>query len=186
MPTSVPDTFPRMKLQGLLRSERDLAAENSKFLSVNGVEVHYIAEHPPIVASQPPQQRIGIHCYHGFGAGLYSWSFVQRLLAQRLQAIVTSHDTPGFGLTSRSAHATYIPCVQGLVCRTFLRLSMNALSPAVRNVVGDPDLTASCRAPGACPSSTTRSPGAGTRARRCCRGSWKPAPGQAPRLPSAC
>jgi pimeloyl-ACP methyl ester carboxylesterase len=42
-----------------------------------------------------------LHCYHGFGSNTWSWSLVQKPLADRLQALVTSHDMPGFGLTQR-------------------------------------------------------------------------------------
>ncbi|KAK9861284.1 hypothetical protein WJX84_008523 [Apatococcus fuscideae] len=45
-----------------------------------------------------------IHCYHGFGANTFSWSFVEQKLAEDCQARVTSHDMPGFGLTERSSN----------------------------------------------------------------------------------
>ena len=100
--------------QTLQRSERELAAPNSRFLLVEGCEVHYKVERPlprrppraPAAAAAdplPPQQQPlrAVHCLHGFGASAYSWSFVQRELAGDLGATVTAHDMPGFGLTQR-------------------------------------------------------------------------------------
>lgn len=46
-----------------------------------------------------------------FGANLYSYAPVQRLLAEALQGIVTSHDAPGFGLTER-----WVRCQVSAVC----------------------------------------------------------------------
>mmetsp|Transcript_4384 Transcript_4384/g.12656 ORF Transcript_4384/g.12656 Transcript_4384/m.12656 type:complete len:464 (+) Transcript_4384:335-1726(+) len=43
----------------------------------------------------------GAHCYHGFGANSWSWSFVQAKLANALGVTVTAHDMPAFGLTER-------------------------------------------------------------------------------------
>ena len=42
-------------------------------------------------------------------ANTYSWAAVQPLLAERLNAVVVSHDMPGFGLTQRSATSTMSP-----------------------------------------------------------------------------
>lgn len=55
-------------------------------------------------AAAPP---LGMALYHGFGANTFSWSFVQRRLAQRLGAVVTAHDQPGFGLTQRCADHSF-------------------------------------------------------------------------------
>ncbi|KAL4422443.1 hypothetical protein ABPG75_008640 [Micractinium tetrahymenae] len=48
-----------------------------------------------------------VHCLHGFGASCYSWSFVQQELADALQASVTAHDMPGFGLSQRPRSPKY-------------------------------------------------------------------------------
>lgn len=129
-----------LSLQALHRTERELAALDSKFLPLDGVELHYKARSPRSAwAVQPPPAPAtpepgygsggnrgavagrhergggggsgsvgpaalrGVHCLHGFGASAYSWSFVQDELAQRLGAVVTAHDMPGFGLTQRRA-----------------------------------------------------------------------------------
>eukprot|EP00877_Chromochloris_zofingiensis_P009778 jgi/Chrzof1/5053/Cz15g10010.t1 len=53
-------------------------------------------------ASQPqPPVVPALHCYHGFGSNTWSWSLVQQSIANRLSALVTAHDMPGFGLTQR-------------------------------------------------------------------------------------
>jgi hypothetical protein len=40
-------------------------------------------------------------CTHSFGANLYSYARVQRMMADRLGGVVTAHDAPGFGLTGK-------------------------------------------------------------------------------------
>eukprot|EP00877_Chromochloris_zofingiensis_P009775 jgi/Chrzof1/5050/Cz15g09260.t1 len=53
-------------------------------------------------ATQPkPAVVRALHCYHGFGSNTWSWSLVQQSIANRLSALVTAHDMPGFGLTQR-------------------------------------------------------------------------------------
>jgi pimeloyl-ACP methyl ester carboxylesterase len=105
------------------RSERELAAADSRFFQLGGIQLHYKRRSPAYSALTPPprppldptsnggsaaaaQQRPGspaalVHCLHGFGASAYSWSFVQQGLADALHAVVTAHDMPGFGLTQR-------------------------------------------------------------------------------------
>jgi pimeloyl-ACP methyl ester carboxylesterase len=98
------------------RSEKDLASSDSLFLKVNGVSLHYKKflggtgggekenSSPSTtttgLATKPPVN-VAIHCLHGFGASLYSWSMVQTKLATACRALVTSHDMPGFGLSQR-------------------------------------------------------------------------------------
>lgn len=77
-----------------LVSARELADKDSKFAEVEGVSVHYKVH-------SPPSPRAALHCYHGFGANTGSWAPVQAQMADVLGALVTSHDMPGFGLTSR-------------------------------------------------------------------------------------
>jgi pimeloyl-ACP methyl ester carboxylesterase len=60
--------------------------------------VHVKVKAPSAAASQPSA---ALHCYHGFGSNTWSWSLVQQTLADRLNALVTAHDMPGFGLTER-------------------------------------------------------------------------------------
>ncbi|KAF5841299.1 Alpha/Beta hydrolase protein [Dunaliella salina] len=52
-------------------------------------------------SSSASAKLLALHCYHGFGANLYSWAPCQKLMADTLQGLVTSHDMPGFGLTER-------------------------------------------------------------------------------------
>ena len=90
-------SFPR---QARLVSEADLAGPDSRFRTLDGVTVHYKVARPKGGGQLP---ELGIAMYHGFGANTFSWSFVDQLLAQRLGALVTAHDMPGFGLTQRCA-----------------------------------------------------------------------------------
>jgi hypothetical protein len=90
-------SFPR---QARLVSEADLAGPDSRFRTLDGVTVHYKVARPKGGGQLPG---LGIAMYHGFGANTFSWSFVDRLLAARLGALVTAHDMPGFGLTQRCA-----------------------------------------------------------------------------------
>ena len=78
-------------------SEAELADEDSRFKVLDEVAVHYKVANG--AAGSAPE--LGVAMYHGFGANTFSWSFVDRLLADSLQALVTSHDMPGFGLTQR-------------------------------------------------------------------------------------
>lgn len=82
-------------MKARLVDARDLADQDSKFTELDGVSVHYKVHScggPPAAA---------VHCYHGFGANTGSWDPVQQQMADRLQAVVSSHDMPGFGLTGR-------------------------------------------------------------------------------------
>lgn len=115
------------------RTERELAAADSRFFALDGIQLHYKRCTPaaprvppgsgdkgsddkgnggggggvasPGVQSSPPAAVV--HCLHGFGASLYSWSFVQQELANALRAVVTAHDMPGFGLTQRPRGRQY-------------------------------------------------------------------------------
>ncbi|CAD7704677.1 unnamed protein product [Ostreobium quekettii] len=79
------------------QSEEELADSEGLFGNFEGLRVHYKCK----IGSNSPT--LGMHLYHGFGANLYSWGPVHARLAQSLNACVTAHDTPGFGLTSRPA-----------------------------------------------------------------------------------
>ena len=102
--------------QAIQRTERELAAADSHFLSHQGVALHYkrrsataatrasaaaAGSSPPQLPQQPPRPVVAIHALHGFGASVYSWSMVHWQLAQAVQGLVTSHDMPGFGLSER-------------------------------------------------------------------------------------
>lgn len=80
-------------------AEQELKDSDSMFRDVLGTAVHYKLSQA-IDAAKP----IALHCYHGFGANTFSWSYVYKSLAQKLHAQVTKHDMPGFGLTQRPAH----------------------------------------------------------------------------------
>ncbi len=78
-------------------SEAELADPDSRFKVLDGVAVHYKVANG--AAGSAP--KLAVAMYHGFGANTFSWSFVDKLMADSLQAFVTSHDMPGFGLTQR-------------------------------------------------------------------------------------
>lgn len=84
-------------LQGIQRSERQLAGADSHFFPIGGIDLHYkqrlpLKGRPAGAAGGAP---LALHCLHGFGASAYSWSFVQQELADALGAVVTAHDMPG-------------------------------------------------------------------------------------------
>lgn len=74
---------------------RELGEKDSKFAGVEGVSVHYKVHTPSAFP------KAAIHCYHGFGANTGSWAPVQAKMSGEVDALVTSHDMPGFGLTGR-------------------------------------------------------------------------------------
>ena len=83
-------------LQGHLLAEQELKDHDSVFRELRGTAVHYkLAQ--GIDSALP----VAIHCYHGFGANTFSWSYVYKALSEQLHAQVTKHDMPGFGLTQR-------------------------------------------------------------------------------------
>ena len=93
-------------LQALQVTEAELADGDSKFRELDGLMVHYKAAAPPgSRAKASGGTPCGLAMYHGFGANTFSWSFVDRRLAEELGATVVSHDMPGFGLTQRSVHS---------------------------------------------------------------------------------
>lgn len=94
-----------------LLEESDLGGAHSKFRQLMGLKVHYTTETAASdrqTDSQTERQTAStaavsaVHCYHGFGANSWSWSFTQRKLANKLGVTVTAHDMPGFGLTHRT------------------------------------------------------------------------------------
>ena len=100
-------------LQALQVTEAELADGDSKFRELDGLTVHYKAAAPPGGAAKAAGGApCGLAMYHGFGANTFSWSFVDRRLAEELGATVVSHDMPGFGLTQRSVPniAQLLPC----------------------------------------------------------------------------
>lgn len=79
-----------------------------------GSEEAWLANNPqsplPTVPQQTYQQQQQgeeegaipvLHCYHGFGANLFSYEPVMQRLAAAVGGVVSAHDCPGFGLTER-------------------------------------------------------------------------------------
>lgn len=86
-------------IQDHLLAEQELKDHDSVFRDLCGTAVHYkLAQ--AINRAHP----VALHCYHGFGANTFSWSYVYKCLAKQLCAQVTKHDMPGFGLTQRPRH----------------------------------------------------------------------------------
>ncbi|KAF6253217.1 hypothetical protein COO60DRAFT_436035 [Scenedesmus sp. NREL 46B-D3] len=101
------------------RIEADLGDADSRFRHIDNLSVHVKVKAsrslpppvptagaaslaPPSAAAARLQGAVpALHCYHGFGSNTWSWSLVQQQLAERLGALVTAHDMPGFGLTQR-------------------------------------------------------------------------------------
>lgn len=85
----VPFLIPVPPLENTVPAE-SLADEDSKFIEVNGVNVHY-----KIYGKDEPV----LILLHGFGASLFSWHEVTTPLAE--YGTVIAYDRPAFGLTER-------------------------------------------------------------------------------------
>lgn len=79
-----------------MSAEQELKDTDSVFRELHGTTVHY-----KLAQGIKPEHPIAVHCYHGFGANTFSWSYVYKSLSEQLHAQVTKHDMPGFGLTLR-------------------------------------------------------------------------------------
>ena len=73
-----------------LKTEKELAEPDSRFVTINGVDVHY---------KEMGQGETTFILLHGFGASLFSWREVMDDFAARGRVI--AYDRPAFGLTSR-------------------------------------------------------------------------------------
>mmetsp|Transcript_7462 Transcript_7462/g.21080 ORF Transcript_7462/g.21080 Transcript_7462/m.21080 type:complete len:535 (-) Transcript_7462:143-1747(-) len=89
------------KLQERMTSERELSDPDSQFAKVLGVDVHYKRKEGTRLAAEGKPPAFFVHCYHGFGANVFSWAMCQQELADEVNGVVTAHDSPGFGLTQR-------------------------------------------------------------------------------------
>jgi pimeloyl-ACP methyl ester carboxylesterase len=115
----------RSLTQARERIEADLGDADSRFRDLGNLLVHVKVKSPktlpPALAQNPaaaryaPPASVGddgvaaVHCYHGFGSNTWSWTLVQGQIAERLGALVTAHDMPGFGLTQRWVLVTVLP-----------------------------------------------------------------------------
>ncbi len=84
-----PLLIPVSKLEGLVDAH-SLADSDSKFITVDGVELHY-----KDIGSGDRTYIL----FHGFGASTYSWRSVMERLSQTGRVI--AFDRPGFGLSGR-------------------------------------------------------------------------------------
>lgn len=94
-----------LHFQSLQRSESELAGADAQFFDFENVRLHITRSSAPSPSSSSSAPLPVVHCLHGFGASTYSWSFVQDKLAKHLGGVVTAHDLPGFGLSSRPSKA---------------------------------------------------------------------------------
>ena len=97
-----------------MHAPAELADKDSLFQDACNVTAHYKS----VRASAPSAGGPSIALLHGFGANLWSWELVQQQLADAVAGNVTAHDTPGFGLTSRSTKlAAYSLATNGNLAR---------------------------------------------------------------------
>jgi len=73
---------------------RELAGPDSRWLEVDGVDIHY-------EDYGDPGSELTLVLLHGFGASTFSWRDVAAPLAARTGARIVAFDRPGFGLTER-------------------------------------------------------------------------------------
>jgi len=85
----VPLLIPVPPLDGLVPVSQ-LVDPDSKFIQIDGVNVHY---------KEAGSGKTALVLLHGFGASLYSWREVMQPLSQ--YGLVIAYDRPAFGLTGR-------------------------------------------------------------------------------------
>lgn len=85
--------------QARLLHATDLRNLDSHFARVGNVDVHYSLQLPR--NRHRAASSSAVHCFHGFGANTASWGYMRQQLSDMLNAQVTAHDMPGFGLTGR-------------------------------------------------------------------------------------
>lgn len=91
----VPFLIPVAPLEGT-RPAVELADADSRFIEVNGLDVHY---------KEAGEGETTYILLHGFGASIFSWREVMQPLAQSGRVI--AYDRPAFGLTERPAAGTW-------------------------------------------------------------------------------
>jgi len=117
------------------------ADPDSKFASVDGLDVHYklsewdsdssvSTSESDSKQNQDPKPRIVVSCVHGFGANTYSWERATlQPLAEKLRATAVAHDAPGFGLTERVGDLKrYTPRTNAAIARAMLDLAEGTLN----------------------------------------------------------
>ena len=86
----IPFLIPVPPIENSVNNPELLAEEQSKFIEINGIKVHYIE-----YGSGPET----IILLHGFGASTFSWREVMEPLGKEYRVI--AYDWIGFGLTER-------------------------------------------------------------------------------------
>lgn len=115
---------------GSCRRAEELAKPNSRFLNVDGAKMHVTVEKPSDKCIDGM-----VHCVHGFGSHTFSFSFIQKRLAERLKAIITAHDMCGFGLSERSKdRKKYSMYFNGAACKDIMnKVEENEFSELMGN-----------------------------------------------------
>ena len=103
--------------------EAVLGGPDSKFLSLGDCKVHFTKDSTSRIPSARSGPATAVHCYHGFGANTGSWQYLRQRLASALDAQVTAHDMPGFGLTQRLAAQFWASSCKLLCVQTTLEPS---------------------------------------------------------------
>lgn len=93
------------KYRVLKRPATELGGMNSKWMAVDAVKLHVTVEGLP--KESKASIRHAFHCLHGFGSHTFSYSMIQRKLAEDLIALVSAHDICGFGLSQRPCDAKF-------------------------------------------------------------------------------
>lgn len=92
------------KYRVLKRPATELGGVNSRWMPVDGVNLHVTVE--GLQESKACIQH-AFHCLHGFGSHTFSYSMIQKKLAEDLRAVVSAHDFCGFGLSQRPHDGKY-------------------------------------------------------------------------------
>lgn len=89
------------KYSRLKRSEMELKSHNSTWIDMAQKDGGTVKLHCRVEKPNNVEIRHAIHCVHGFGSHSFSFSFIQKRLANAVSSLVTSHDICGFGLSQR-------------------------------------------------------------------------------------
>lgn len=112
-----------------------LADEDSKFVQLDGIKVHYKEVHPPVGmvhADGSSGDGIAVVLVHGFGGGVFAWRHVMEPLAMQCQCRVVAFDRPAFGEWQR-LEGMYSLILSSL----YLRLQLHTVSVSLGVVIMD-------------------------------------------------
>ena len=99
-------------VQRRLVPESELADSHSRFRTIEGIKVHYRVEYPPQGADAEATNIAAVHCYHGFGANTFSWSFTQVCYLLACQTTCSISVWVAYNMAEMTTHIpAMLPCL---------------------------------------------------------------------------